>query len=220
MPKVDGFFSLTPHEIDDVLSLFYTTTNADFPGLENFLGVSQITAPDQVFHWQARPTFLPLITAGQKPVYLDEANTLRALTQPDFDGSKMVLLPPDAKSLVTATNQAVVRIINSHFSPQLVDAEVESAQPTLVVVSQTYYHNWQASVDGRSVPLLRANHAFQAVAIPAGRHGVRLEYEDRAFELGAAISICMWINCLICLRLLRERPRSYGPQHWEPDSPV
>ncbi len=66
VPKVDGFFSLTPRENDDVLSLFYTRTNADLPGLEDFMGVSQISAPDQIYHWQSRPNFLPLVTAGQK----------------------------------------------------------------------------------------------------------------------------------------------------------
>ena len=220
VPKVDGFFSLAPRESDDVLSLLYITTNADLPRLEDFLSVSHITAPDEVFHWQPRPTFHPLITAGQKPVFLDETGTLHALIQPDFDGGKIVYLPPEARSLVTATNPASVRMISSHFTPEEVDTEVESSQPTIVVISQTYYHNWQAWVDGQPAPLLRANHAFQAVPVAAGRHGVRLEYKDHAFEIGAAISVCMWFICLISLRLMRERPKSYGPQHWEPDSPV
>jgi hypothetical protein len=222
VPKVDGFFSLAPRESDDVLSLFYSTTNADYPQLEDFLSVSHITATNDLFHWQPRSTFLPIVTTGQKPVYLDDADVLRAMTQPDFDGSKIVYLSPQDKPLVTATNQASVRMISSHFTPDQVDAEVEAAQPTVVVISQTYYHNWQAWLDGQPVPLLRANHAFQAVAVPRGRHGVRLQYKDRAFEIGAAISICMWINCLICLRLMRERPQPYGTNAhvWEPDSPV
>lgn len=220
VPKLDGFFSLTPRESDDVLSLFYTTTNADFPRLEDFLSVSHLTAADQIFHWQSRSNFLPFVTAGQKPVFLEDNDVLQALTRPDFDGSKMVFLPPDTKSLVAATNQASVRMISSHFTPDQVDAEVESSQPTIVVVSQTYYHNWQAWLDGQPVPLLRANHAFQAVAVPAGRHGVRLEYRDRAFKIGAAISVCMWLICLICLRGMRERTRPYGSHAWEPDSPV
>src|ERR1017187_7062308 len=57
VPKVDGFFSLTPRENDDLISLLYGMTNADFPRLEDFMGVSQITAPDQFFHWQAGKTF-------------------------------------------------------------------------------------------------------------------------------------------------------------------
>jgi hypothetical protein len=199
VPKVDGFFSLTPRESDDMLSLFYTTTNADYPRLEDFMGVSQITAPGEIFHWQARPTFLPLVTTGQKPVFLDNADTLRALTQPDFDESKVVFLPPEAKSFVTVTNQTVARVLKSHFGTQSVDIEVEASAPSLVVVAQTWYHGWRADVDGNPARLLRANHAFQAIEILEGRHRVQLIYRDRAFEIGAVVSLLALLACLICV---------------------
>ena len=199
VPKVDGFFSLTPRENDDVLSLFYTRTNADLPGLEDFMGVSQISASDQIYHWQSRSNFLPLVTAGQKPVFLDDADTMRALTKPDFDGRKTLFLPPEAKSQVTVTNETNVRVLNSRFDNQSVEAEIEAADPSLVAVSQTYYHNWRAYVDGKETTLLRANHAFQAVQVPAGQHHMRLVYEDRAFEIGLTVSIFAWLGCLICL---------------------
>jgi hypothetical protein len=205
VPKVDGFFSLTPRECDDVQSLLYGATNASFPRLEDFLGVSQITATNAIFKWQSRQTFLPLVTAGQKPMFLDDPGTLRALTQPDFDGGKMVFLPPEAKSLVTATNQTVAGVLSSQFKAQRVDIEVEATEPSLVVVAQTCYHNWRAYVNDRPAPLLRANHAFQAIQVPAGRHHVRLAYEDLAFQFGAAVSICMAVNCFIFLHLLRKR---------------
>ena len=210
VPKVDGFFSLVPRESDGLISLLYGTTNANFPRLNDFLGVSQITAPDEFFHWQPRRTFLPLVTAGQKPVFRDDADTLRALTQPDFDGGKMVFLPPEAKSLVTVTNQTVARVLNSQFKTQRVDIDVEAVEPSLVVVAQTYYHDWRVYVDDQPAPLLRANHAFQAVQVPAGRHSIRLAYEDRAFQFGAAVSICMAVNCLVILHLLRKR--QFRPQ--------
>jgi hypothetical protein len=206
VPKVDGFLSLMPRECDDFQSLLYTATNADFPRLDDFMGVSQMTAPDQIYHWQSRSNFLPLVTAGQKPVFLDDAGTLRALTQPDFDGAKIVFLPPDEKSSVTVTNQTSARIVNSKFGTQIVDVEVEAAEPSLIVVAQTYYHNWRAAVDGQPTRLLRANHAFQAVEIPAGRHQIHFHYKDGAFEAGAAVSIVAWLGCLICLaRLPRKK---------------
>jgi hypothetical protein len=205
VPKVDGFFSLVPLESDGLISLLYGATNAYFPKLNDFLGVSQITAPDEFFHWQPCRTFLPLVTAGQKPVFLDDTGMLRALTQPDFDGGKMVFLPPEVKSLVTVTNQTAAHVLSSQFKAQRADIEVEAAEPSLVVVAQTYYHNWRAYVDGRPAPLLRANHAFQAIQVPAGRHHIRLAYEDLAFQFGAAVSICMAVNCFIFLHWLRKR---------------
>jgi Bacterial membrane protein YfhO len=199
VPKVDGFFSLTPRESDEVLSLFYRTTNADFPRLEDFMGVSQITAPGEMFKWRARTNFLPLVTAGQKPVFLDNEKALQALTQNDFDGSKIVFLPPEAESFVTVSNQTAAKVLNPKFGNQTVDFEVEADEPSLVVIAQSYYHDWRAYVDDRPATLLRANYAFQAVQVPAGTHKIHLIYVDRAFQIGAAISITAWLGSLICL---------------------
>ena len=198
VPKVDGFFSLTPRESDDLNSLLYGTTN-EFPRLEDFMGVSQISAPDEFYHWQSRQAFLPLATAGQKPVFLNDADTLRALTRPDFDGVTRCFLPPEAKPFVTVTNQTAASVLKSHFGTQSVDIEIEAGAPSLVVVAQTWYHNWRAEVDGKPARLLRANHAFQAVEIPEGRHRVQLIYRDRAFEIGA-VRFAAGLACVFHLR--------------------
>jgi Bacterial membrane protein YfhO len=195
VPKVDGFFSLTPRENDDLISLIYGATN-DFPRLKDFMGVSQITAPDEIYHWLPRKTFLPLVTAGQKPTVMDDWNALNLLKNPDFDGSKMVFLGQEDRPFVTITNGALAHVLSSKFGLQNVEIEVDSPVPSVVVVAQTFYHNWHASVDGQETPLLRANYAFQAVQVPQGRHTIVLRYIDRAFEWGLAISIVAWIGCL------------------------
>jgi hypothetical protein len=220
VPKVDGFFSLTPHESDAVLSLFYTTTNASYPRLEAFLGVSQITAPDAVFHWQPRTNFLPPVTAGQKPVFLDDARTLARLEQDDFDGSKVVFLPPESKSSVTVSHQTDVKVLEARFSTQAVDAEVDAAETSLVVVAQTFYHDWRAEIDGRPTALLRANVTFQAVQVPAGKHQVHFFYQDRAFQTGAAVSVCMWVNCLVSYAVMRRRRLPPAPAPADDDDCV
>jgi hypothetical protein len=198
VPKTDGFFSLTPGQFDGLFSLIYGATN-DFPRLDDFMGVSQITAPDEIYHWLPRKTFLPLVTAGQKPFVMDDWNTMHLLANSNFDGSKMVFIAPEDKQFATVTNAVPARILNSKFRNSSVEIEVNSAAPTVVVVAQTYYHDWRASVDGQSVPLLRANYAFQAVEVPRGRHQIVLRYVDRAFELGAVLSLVAWLGCLMGL---------------------
>ena len=198
VPKVDGFFSLLPRESDDLNSLLYGTTN-EFPHLEDFMGVSQLTTSDKFYRWRARTDYLPLVTAGQKPVFLDDAATLRALVQPHFAGNKIVFLPPETKSFVTVTNQTTARVLKSRFGTQSVNIEVMAEEPSLVVVAQSWYHDWRAQVDGGPARLLRANHAFQAVEVPQGPHRVQLIYRDRAFETGAVVSLAALLICLICV---------------------
>ena len=45
-----------------------------------------------------------------------------------------------------------------------------------LVVSDTWLRGWSATLDGESVPVLRANYAFRAVGVPAGRHEVVFRY--------------------------------------------
>ena len=189
VPKVDGFFSLTPRESDQLLTFIYSVTNADFSRLKDFMGVAQTTAPGELLKWQARPNFLPLVTAGQRPVYLDETNALYTLAGSNFDGSKIVLLSPEDQSSVNTISNVTATVLNTHFTDRTVEAQVNASAPTLTVIAQTYYHNWHATVDGQPVPLLRANVAFQAVPVPAGLHRVRLKYVDTAFLWGARISL-------------------------------
>lgn len=196
VPQTGGFFSLIPRECDDFQLLLYGANNAGYPALEDFMGVSQITASDQIYHWQSRTNYMPLVTAGQKPVFLSDTVLSQALQMSGFDPRRFVLLPLDEKSLVTISNQASAQVLSSKFDTQSVEAQVQASGPALVVISQTYYHDWHAFMDGMPTPLLRANDAFQAVQVPAGKHEMRLVYADNAFQAGAAISICAWAVCI------------------------
>ena len=69
----------------------------------------------------------------------------------------------------------------------------------MVVIAQSFYHNWRAFVDGQQVRLWRANYAYQALEIPAGQHEVTLVYRDRAFYLGAVASALSLALCFVLL---------------------
>ena len=188
VPKVNGFFSLYPRECGELNSVLYGQPWENYPRLNDFMSVSQITAPDKSFDWVARDSFLPMVTTGQKPLFLNDSDALGGITSSNFNGSKIVILPPEMKLLVSVTNRTRAQVVSTKFTAQRVDVELEAAETSLVVLSQTYYHFWRASVDGRPVRLLRANYAFQAVEVPAGRHHLRVAYRDRTFYAGSLIS--------------------------------
>lgn len=206
VPKVNGFFALYPYECDQMTQLLYLSTNKSFPRLQDFLCVSHVTAPGEFTVWESRSTALPPITAGQAPVFLDNTNTLRRMIRSDFEPGKTVFLPPEAKPFVLATEQADARVLTYRFSREEVEAEVEANRPSLVTIAQTYYPCWRAYVDQRPASLMRANFAFQAVAVPAGKHSVRLAYQERGFRLGAIISILTALGCVVGSLALRRSP--------------
>ena len=98
VPKLDGFYSLYLREFNAVLTGIYTSTN-DYPRLKEFLGISHENHVTNAMVWTNCPTFSPLVTAGQRPFFLDDSNAFRGLFDPAFDGRKMVILPPEAKAV-------------------------------------------------------------------------------------------------------------------------
>ena len=93
VPKFDGFYSLDLKEYLDVFKHVYFTTNEAVP-LKDFLGVSHISNATNALAWDTRNSFLPLITAGQKPVFASDEETLNIDPQPRAcSPSQSVYLP-------------------------------------------------------------------------------------------------------------------------------
>jgi len=212
VPKFDGFYSLDLRDFLEVFKYVYFTTN-EAPKLKDFLGISHASNPTNAVDWVARDSFLPLVTAGQRPVFADGPDTLRAMLASNFDPLGRVYLPLEAQGQIHSLGPAEVRLGPTQFSARRLRVEVEAGAPAMVVVAQAFYHWWHPYVDGKAVPLWRANYAFQALEVPAGKHEVNLVYEDRAFAWGILISLLSLVACGAAWFGWRRRPT---PANTEP----
>jgi hypothetical protein len=209
MPKVNGFFSLYPkHNYELINEVLYAQTNANLPRLADFMAVSYVTAPGKLFEWEPRSTWLPVLTAGQKPIFADDPQTLRALTSAAFEPLKVVYLPTESKPFITVTNPSSVRLTATQFTPHRLTFRVVAAEQAMVAIAQTYYHCWKVRVNGKPARLWRANLAFQALEVPAGTSEVELVYQDRAFWLGAVVSLVFLLGCVAKWALPTRRSQS------------
>lgn len=71
--------------------------------------------------------------------------------------------------------------------------KVASKTGGVLILLDTFAEGWQARVDGGRVPILPANLAFRAVAVPLGPHEVEFHYEPASVRDGLALSACGWL---------------------------
>jgi hypothetical protein len=198
LPKTEGFYSLYLKNPIQLFQLIYSASekNLELRGLKDFLCIAHVNPPGtnraNALEWVTRASALPLITTGQKPVFVADTNLANYLVSPQFDPRAMVFLPPEDAPAVTAQATGA-KILSQKIEPQRLSVAVSAPAPALVVIAQSYYHPWHAYVDGQRVPLWRANYAFQALQVPAGEHQVQVIYQDRFFECGAIISVASLI---------------------------
>ena len=102
---------------------------------------------------------------------------------PEFDLARDVSLAEPARAECT---RAIARRLVAFPGDEAY--EVEADGPGVLVVRASFARGWRAEVDGAAAPVLRANGRHQAVAVPAGRHHVRLRYRAPGLRLGLAVT--------------------------------
>lgn len=146
-----------------------------------------------------RPTAYPAAwLVHQAEVHADDA-MLERLNAPDFDPQRVVLLaqaPPCELSQSSAVSTAPLETVEfSRPGNNEVRIHVQAAAPGIVVMSEVFYPGWRATMDGRPVPLLRADYALRAVCVPPGEHVITLSFVPASLWVGAGIT-------LVCLLLV------------------
>lgn len=75
--------------------------------------------------------------------------------------------------------------------------------PGFLVLSESFYPGWRATVDGSEVAILRANLLFKAIYLPAGEHTVEFRYSPASLALGMLISAISLVLAVVVLAIWR-----------------
>jgi len=107
-----------------------------------------------------------------------------------------------------------------------VEVSVRTDASGLLVLADPWAPSWRVTVDGKPAELLRTDHAFRGVWLPAGAHTVRFSYEDRLLQLGAWLALATALALAAAWLVRRRRrpaagvPGPAAPADGEPDAPV
>ncbi len=135
---------------------------------------------------RARLVYLWMVTGSER-------QTVSAMLAPGFDPRRHVVLEASAESPELADRsqpecrggELEVRRRSLRESRFVISTPCTAA----LVLSEVFYPGWKARLDGRPVPLWRANSAFTAVMVPSGEHEVVWRYAPPALAVGALISL-------------------------------
>ncbi|HEX2251117.1 MAG TPA: YfhO family protein [Gemmatimonadales bacterium] len=141
----------------------------------------------------------------------DSARRVGMLWSPTFDPTKTVVVeqPVLAAGQAGGTGTAVIE----GNGEDTLAVRARSSGPALLTISRTFHPSWEAAIDGRPVPVVRANHALMAVPLDrGGEHRVVLRYRPTIVRLAAAVTAATWLIVLLgtALGLALRRRQSRG----------
>ncbi len=75
------------------------------------------------------------------------------------------------------------------YEPEHVELDVKADRPAVLVLNDSWYAGWSATLDGNPAPILPANVAVRGVLVPAGAHRVVFTYRTPGRTLSVVISL-------------------------------
>lgn len=164
-----------------------TSETIRIPGLRL---VQMITNPNNIryFLYRNENCAGKAVFASNSIIESDSNKLLNILTNSNFDPCTNVLLEhPTVGSGSHAIANTSIKLIKSTASSA--SYQVITDKPGFLIFSEPYIPGWKWIIDGWRVDSVRANFAFQAVAVPAGKHIIDRSYMPASFVLGTAISL-------------------------------
>jgi hypothetical protein len=89
----------------------------------------------------------------------------------------------------------------------VVEVGVRSPVGGLLLLRDGWHPGWTASVNREPTPVLRANLAFRAVAVPAGESTVLFRYRRPGFDLGLLLTLLSFPLLLVAWMYTAKRSR-------------
>lgn len=119
------------------------------------------------------------------------AEALKTISAKNFNYQNTVAIEGVSPSQVfkASTELAAEPATIAKDLPNEIRAEVNSKEPGILVLTDTFYPGWKALLDGKEVPIYRTNYLFRGVIIPDGKHTVEFKYFPDSFVVGLIMNL-------------------------------
>lgn len=160
------------------------------------------------------PDALGRVYAVPRVVAIDaDSNVFKRLVSAGFDPAReAVTTDRTAAGEYPGSAECAVRWLTDE--PDTLVLETEAPARAFVVVADTHFPGWRATLDGAPVTIHRVNHMVRGVAVPAGRHRLEMAYVPEGWArsvpvtragLGAwALAALAWLGIAAARRSRRR----------------
>jgi len=88
------------------------------------------------------------------------------------------------------TKDTSATIVLTNYAPNQLSYKTKAKTDQLAVFSEIYYgKGWNAYIDGKLTPHMRANYVLRAMKVPEGNHTIEFKFEPSIWKTGNMISL-------------------------------
>ncbi|MDR1877924.1 MAG: YfhO family protein [Flavobacteriaceae bacterium] len=187
--SVGGYHGAKLRRYQDIID-FYLSDSINFPILD-MLNTKYIITADSIIRpipnpnnngnaWFVNETVFAK-NADEELLQLGKINNKKqAVVSAQYQKELNIPVSADTLSSIELKN----------YAPNALTYASDSKTEKLGVFSEIFYpYGWKAAIDGKEVPIYRANYTLRALKIPAGRHTITFTFDPPVIHKGKIITL-------------------------------
>ena len=145
-------------------------------------------------------------------VVASDSAALRAVREGEFDYRDVAILERDPGFPTRPSGSVGNRVVITRREASRMELQVQTCEPGILVMSEVYYPEWKALVDGRPADIYPVDYVLRGITLPAGSHDVEVYFDRSRVRRGMLISLLTLVITVGLIFTLRaRRPRSARP---------
>ncbi len=196
VPLLNNFDPLLIAHFSDYLDLVETSQS---PALLKAAGIGVVYNESE--HQSINPDAARAWLVTAVCWHSDQESLVAALSDPNWQPDQQLHMLGDGGCDPPEAVPDASKVLDLTDEGEDLTISVDAAQDSWLVLADTDYPGWSASVDGAATPIYRANLNFRAVQVSAGLHEIDFEYRPEWLLPGALVSAVSLLVALLLYRL-------------------
>jgi len=127
--------------------------------------------------------------------------TFERMKEQKFDPRVKLFLSEDMKEPLEPATFLGNEVKLWSFEENEIKMQSESKSNAMLFLSETYYPEWKAYIDGVETKIYLADGFFRAIYLPKGKHSVEFRWSPKIFYAGAGITLLGLILVMLSIAL-------------------
>ena len=137
-----------------------------------------------------------MFTSNNYVVVKNDDEIINDIYNPDFD-LKTIILEESPNIQVTSSHEPIKIPQIISYLPNTTVFKTNNDSNSILFLSDAYSTDWRAFIDNTEAPIMRADYAFRAVAVPRGEHIIIFKYLPDSFKRGFSLTVFSIIGIIL-----------------------
>lgn len=199
-----SFINPVAKKILDVQNVKYIISAANIAGNDLELVFTSQTQPK--YYIYENKTVLPRVFIVSQVILARTAQEqYQILASKSFNPKSTAIVENKLPKTLFESTSSQAEITS--YGNQNIEIKAKMEGEGILVLADSFYPGWKATVDGQETEILAANINQRTVVVPTGEHIVKFSFEPKSFRIGALITLATSaiLMTILLFSLLKSR---------------